>query len=47
MKISKEDYNRLCYIARLLNDEDADPDMFELWEDLTKVINNIKDEEVD
>jgi len=45
MTISKEDYNRLCDIARCLCDiehEDYDYDQLDLWEDLNDVIQNIK-----
>ena len=46
MIIKKEDYNKLCNIARCLCDsehEDYDYDQFELWEALNEVIENIKE----
>lgn len=39
MTISNEDYKELRKIAAWLNSED--PDTYELWERLVKVINNI------
>jgi len=44
MKISKSDYNKLCKIARMLNDEESDYDTFDIWEDLNEIIDNIKEE---
>lgn len=43
MQITKSDFNELCRIARMLNDEENDYDTFDLWEDLNEVINNIKE----
>lgn len=46
MTIEKEDFERLCNIAKKLNDtehEDYDYDQFELWEELSDIIDNIKE----
>lgn len=46
MIISKNDYKKLCKIAKMLNDtehEDYDYDLFDIWEDLNEIINNIKE----
>lgn len=41
-QISEKDLQTLCYIARMLNDADElDPDLYELWEQLNDVIQNI------
>lgn len=41
MTISQEDFDELCNIARLLNDEEVDT--FEVWERLNEVIDNIEE----
>lgn len=43
MQISKKDFNKLCKIARMLNDEESDYDTFCIWEELVEVIDNIKE----
>lgn len=46
MKISREDYEKLCDIARYLCDiehEDYEYDQLELWEELNNVIENIEE----
>lgn len=44
MTISKKDVNRLCKIARILNNADEeDPDYYDLWEELNDIIQNIKE----
>ena len=46
MKISREDYEKLCDIARCLCDiehEDYEYDQLELWEELNDVIENIEE----
>lgn len=40
MKIDKEDYEELCAIARELNEDETQLD---LWERLNDVIQNIED----
>ena len=45
MKISREDYNTLCEIAKCLCDiehEDYDYNQLELWKMLNDVIENIE-----
>ena len=46
MKISKNDFNVLCNIARDLNNvyENDNIDFNEMWEALNDVINNIEEE---
>lgn len=39
MKISREDYEELCNIAKELNEDDT---MIDLWERLNEVILNIE-----
>jgi hypothetical protein len=42
-QISEKDLQALCDIARALNNADEeDPDLFDLWEQLNDVIQNIK-----
>lgn len=44
MKINKKDFNKLCEIARKLNDfEECDVDLYEVWEDLNDIIENIEE----
>lgn len=44
MRISKDDFQVLCNIARDLNDVyDKDIDFNEMWEALNDVINNIEE----
>ena len=41
-QISEEDLQTLCSIARALNNADEEePDLFDLWEQLNDVIQNI------
>ena len=41
-QISEKDLQTLCSIERELNDADEeDPDLFDLWEQLNDVIQNI------
>lgn len=41
-EISEKDLQTLCKIARALNNADEeDPDLFDLWEQLNNVIQNI------
>ena len=45
MKISRKDYEKLCNIAKCLNDEEQEGETYtlqELYKDITDVINNIK-----
>ena len=46
MTISKEDYDKLCEVARCLCDiehEDYDYDQLDLWQTLADVIENIEE----
>lgn len=43
MTITKRDLNRLCKIARIINNADEeDPDLYDIWEELNDVIQNIQ-----
>ena len=42
MTISKRDLNRLCKIARMLNDiDEKEYDVQDIWDELNDVISNI------
>ena len=44
MTISKRDYNKLCKIARTLNNADEeDIDFLDLWQELADVIERIEE----
>lgn len=43
MTISSNDFDKLCDIARRINDlDETQEDLFEIWEDLNDVIGRIK-----
>jgi len=44
MTISKRDVNKLCKIARILNNADEeDPDLYDLWQELADIIERIEE----
>lgn len=42
MEIKKEDFKKLCKIARTINEEEKEINRIEIWNDLQKIIDNIK-----